>query len=941
MKGVTIRDIFDEFLSYLKSSGRRKTIWKREDLKSEYHDFIQWNKDMYMNFSQLLFQASRWKPPILRVRGGTEVTLLQGFDRSEINDNNVSQPANMRTKFQYGQRGGQREKTLGNRKTLVSNRYGANAMGLKTQRTFLSNIWAPRANIEATVQAPKRSLVTPITSLIKRYEDKDTLNGNLGIPQLQREPNKDEKSCSKGTSSYTEKIKDYQSRTTDESYNTKSDSDNRDKTKYRQKQRNSAAQEKSEAEYEKRKIIGGVRPQFLTGARRTETRILEQFHVPLSIEIEYQTGDLRRNATLRQKLSVENYKEKFHLLLYIEELQYRKEIESYAMKTATLQKKSSRNGLLYLEVPGLAENRPSLLIGDRVYAVRLNAEGSECGDRYEGFVHGVEQQQVGLGFNRSLQVLRNMKFSVRFTFNRRPLRLMHNALDGMSSSRLAEMMFPRNRPQRYVPPKGTLTLKKRAIESNEEQRTAVENIVLGKTPPIYIIFGPPGTGKTVTMVEAICQTHERFNYNILVCALCNDACDMLASKLRDYVDKSKMIRIYAASRSWKSVPAKIKEGRTNYKDGEMYMPDEDELNTYRIIVCTFVTAGRISLMKFPAKHFKRIFIDESGQAFEPECLVALSGILSTDGKLILAGDPKQLGPIVRSPLAIRHGFQMSLLQRLMDTCPLYQKNQETGEYNPQCVTKLVKNYRSHEAILRISNQHFYDEELLVCADELKRKKMCGWEWLKNKQFPILFHGVEGNQTRDQSSPSYYNPEEVKVVKDYVGKLMESRGTHKLYAASDIGIVTPYRKQCEKIRKAVERYPGIDVGSVEVFQGQERPVIIISTVRSSKEGLTDDAKYHLGFLCDPRRFNVALTRAQGLLIIVGNPRLLCLDKYWKSLLEYCLKNKAYLGTKFSPEQFRGAYDMEEIEDLFRKIDITSPDTKGIEDDLAAPFWRIEH
>lgn len=687
-----------------------------------------------------------------------------------------------------------------------------------------------------------------------------------------------------------------------------------------------------------KRVVQGVKPKVLNGGEANETRKLAAYEVDEETEMSYEFGMLSKNPLLKGTLSPQNYTEKFHLLLNIEDLHNLDELEQFTIEsTALLKNPNTSDNLRCLDIP---ENGPSLLIGDRVYATPCNPDDSNSDVEFEGFVHVVENQQILLGFKakgpNALPAGRNVNFRVRFTLNRRPIRFMHNALDNLCSVRLKKMLFPHYPPEPYDP-KSKLLIGNSKIASNDEQRTAVENIVLGKTPPIYIIFGPPGTGKTVTMVEAIFQTYKRFNHNILVCALCNDACDMLTLKLLDCdIDKSKIMRVYGASRSWKKVPSKIKEGRTNYVDGQLYMPSKAELMRYRIIVCTFVTAGRISLMDFPDDYFQRVFVDESGQAFEPECLIAVSGILAKNGKLVLAGDPKQLGPIVKSKLAKKHGLQRSLLQRLMDTCSIYQKDRITGKYNHQCVTKLVRNYRSHEAILSISNQHFYDGDLLVCADESERAMMCGWEWLKNKDFPIIFHGVEGQQTRDESSPSYYNPAEIMIVKDYVNKLTRSR-RHQLILAKQIGIVTPYKMQCKKIQEAVATYGDIDVGSVEVFQGQERLVIIISTVRSSDERISDNPFHHLGFLCDPRRFNVALTRAKALLIIVGNPRLLSLDKYWRSLLKYCMENNAYCGVKLSSTAFDGANDVKEIKELFQKLDIvTQHECDNVDDDFIDPI-----
>ena len=137
--------------------------------------------------------------------------------------------------------------------------------------------------------------------------------------------------------------------------------------------------------------------------------------------------------------------------------------------------------------------------------------------------------------------------------------------------------------------------------------------------------------------------------------------------------------------------------------------------------------------------------------------------------------------------------------------------------------------------------------------------------------PLLVHGVIGQDLREQSSPSFFNPEEVVIVMDYIEQVLAMPGMME----EDIGVITPYRRQVQKIRGMLveKNRRGVTVGTTEEFQGQERKVIILSTVRSSPEYVNIDTQYRLGFLADPKRFNVAITRAQALLIVVGNPRIL--------------------------------------------------------------------
>lgn len=289
---------------------------------------------------------------------------------------------------------------------------------------------------------------------------------------------------------------------------------------------------------------------------------------------------------------------------------------------------------------------------------------------------------------------------------------------------------------------------------------------------------------------------------------------------------------------------------------------------------------------------------------ETECLVPLAGLLQAEsGQVVLAGDPKQLGPILRSPFALNYGMGVSLLERMMKDFSLYQKHE--GVFNNHYVTKLLHNYRSHPAILKIPNELFYDEELLVSADEILRNSYCRWEHLPKKDFPLIFHGVTGVDEREASSPSFFNVAEVEVLMEYVKKLLQTHGKKGLATISprDIGIIAPYRKQVQKIRKALEKVGkdfkfkdmnALKVGSVEEFQGQERRVIMVSTVRSSPNYAEVDKQFNLGFVKNEKRFNVAVTRAQALLIVVGNPRVLNKDPTWARFIQYCQDEGGYTG-----------------------------------------------
>ncbi|OXB73648.1 UNVERIFIED_CONTAM: hypothetical protein H355_017070 [Colinus virginianus] len=632
---------------------------------------------------------------------------------------------------------------------------------------------------------------------------------------------------------------------------------------------------------------------------------------------------MKMQSLLEAPLQPENYKQKFDLLLHLEEIQLEVDIRRYDLQDVPM---VQDRALLLLHVPGVAENRPSVLRGDHLFASLSSERDSSPRVLYKGYVHSVELEQVRLGFSPKLmkKFVNNMKFDVTFTFSRLPLQVQHRAANMAMQRGLASVLFPSASCQRSLF-EGTFQPRwfDRKLEANEEQCQAVKHIVTGMSRPApYLIFGPPGTGKTVTLVEAIKQVWSCVkDARILACAPSNSAADLLCQRLLTDIASRYIYRIMASSVNYKDVPQEVQRCCNWDESEKCYVyPSKEILKPYRILITTLVTAGRLVSANFPPGYFSHVFIDECGHAVEPESVVAIAGLLTAmdpdtnpkGGQLVLAGDPKQLGPVLRSPLAAQHGLGTSLLERLMLHNPLYAKS-DNG-YNPQFVTKLLWNYRSHEAILRVPNELFYDNELKACkgSNPDVRNFYCTWKELPTRDFPIIFHGVCGEDEREAKSPSFFNTAEIEVLAQYLKKLLQSQGRRGCPTISpkEIGIISPYRKQVEKIRLAItsrdpvlKALPGIrqlKVGSVEEFQGQERRVILISTVRSCSEYLQLDQTFRLGFLKNPKRLNVALTRAKALLIVVGNPAVLSKDPHWNRFLKYCQENGAYTGYPYEEE-----------------------------------------
>jgi len=315
------------------------------------------------------------------------------------------------------------------------------------------------------------------------------------------------------------------------------------------------------------------------------------------------------------------------------------------------------------------------------------------------------------------------------------------------------------------------------------------------------------------------------------------------------------------------------------------------LRQYSVIVSTCNFASKLYSQKIRKDWFNWIFVDEAGQADEPNLLCCFGGLVNRKTRVVLFGDPYQLGPVVLSQFSNSHGLELSLLERLLSR-PLYEGANLTETQNPLCA-KLIRNYRSHRAIIEYPNEAFYNGELIAAASREETDSLTHLSFLPNKaSFPLLFYGVCGKDEREGSSPSWFNSSEISVVMN----LLEELDIGEQVSIDDIGLISPYRQQARKLEDAVERrgWKGIKIGSVEQFQGQEKRVVILSTVRSSELHFDHDAHFKLGFLSNAKRVNVGITRAKSLLVIVGNPYILRGDSFWGSFLDYCVRNNAYDG-----------------------------------------------
>ncbi|KOX70201.1 putative RNA helicase armi [Melipona quadrifasciata] len=679
---------------------------------------------------------------------------------------------------------------------------------------------------------------------------------------------------------------------------------------------------------------------------------------------------------LSKRLSFESYKDRFHALLYLEEIAQIVNMQQYNINSTVMRHCGE---YLVMEVPGLAEKRPSLLIGDRAI-VSFKWDNSQGKLKYEGFIHKVTNLEIFLKFNCKFHQEYNYEdCQVTFKCSQSVIQRCHNAID-MAVGRLGQnFLFPTHVIEKEsqleleeIEAKDTSVYKqltsqwtdsmdsessastsiiiqdskeisisscnielqpvisqvrKRKLlwfnkDLNYYQKEAVKNILKGHARPLpYVIFGPPGTGKTVTLCETVLQILSTVPESrcLLIATPSNSSANLISERLLDsgILKPGDMVRLIAYHcLNNDSIPSKLLPycataeladettiEKLKYNEvGPKLNCTMSVLGRHRITIGTCVALGILNNMGFPRGHFSHVLVDEAGQATEPEIMIPLNFIHSDYGQVILSGDPLQLGPVVESGIAKNFGLDESFLSRLLRHFP-YQKDSNGFEtcYDPRLVTKLLINYRSLPEILELSSSLFYDSELKAqisskTSKEAKLLQTLATELPKRKDIPpaIIFHGVNGGNCKDNDSPSWYNPEEATQVYLYLLKLYKCG-----LSPDDIGIITPYQKQVLQIRELLME---LDVelpkiSSVEGFQGQERNVIIISTVRSSSNFINEDIKHSLGFVACPRRLNVAITRGRALVIILGNPILLVQDPYWRSVLIYCINQDSYTGCSF--------------------------------------------
>jgi len=504
-----------------------------------------------------------------------------------------------------------------------------------------------------------------------------------------------------------------------------------------------------------------------------------------------------------------------------------------------------------------------------------------------------------------LQALENG--GVQLHFDETTYRLMFEALDAVMAARDNRLAALRELVHGTAPSQPLAAAAPVSFPwLNASQQQAVNDVVCCRD--CLIVHGPPGTGKTTTLVEAVCEVLRR-EPQVLVCAQSNTAVDWISEQLADrgvgvlrignptrVTDKMlgftyerrfeshpdyatlwqirRTIRqLYVAPRRGRSESFHQKVARLREWADELELRIRHSLfDSARVIACTLAGSANPLLT---GQRYHTLFIDEAAQALEPACWIALRKA----DRFVLAGDHCQLPPTVKSPEALRGGLAVTLMETL-------------ARRHPECVRLLTVQYRMNEELMRFSSEWFYEGKL-TAAPEVRHRSL-----LDELDAPLEWIDTDEETGREEFVGYNYgriNKAEARLtlvaLRDYVERVGRRR---LLEERVDIGIISPYKAQVQYLRGLLKRDEAlkplrrnITVNTVDSFQGQERDVVLVSLVRANEAG-------EIGFLRDLRRMNVAITRARMKLIVLGNSATLCRHKFYRKLYEKCRKRNDYLS-----------------------------------------------
>ena len=521
-------------------------------------------------------------------------------------------------------------------------------------------------------------------------------------------------------------------------------------------------------------------------------------------------------------------------------------------------------------------------------------------------------EQAGVGFvsialpnAAALGTLRTLAekhlVGIRLSVDTTSYRVMHEALAAVQRTDSPRLLRLRNILAGNAEPAFRRLPRISLPWLNDSQQEAVQRVV--EAEEVAIVHGPPGTGKTTTLVEAVIETLQR-ETQVMVCAPSNVAVDWISEQLARrgvnvlrignplrisdemldcsyerrfaahplYSDLWAIRRELHRSPEGKSHSAATRKHLAALRDRATQLEVRIQADIFmqaRVVACTLIGSAYTILER---RRFSTLFIDEAAQALEPACWAA---ILKCD-RLVMGGDHCQLPPTVKSPEAMRGGLDRTLMQRVVKA-------------HPQCVTQLDIQYRMHRDIMDFPSRWFYRGRLQAAPAVADRQ-------ITPLDTPLMWIDTSrcGFGERQSRTLSRTNADEARLLIRTLREYIESIGLTRVQDERiDFGIISPYRAQVRLIRRLLKLqkffrrlYGQIAVGTVDGFQGQERDVIILSMVRDNDEG-------QIGFLRDLRRMNVAMTRARMKLIVLGNAATLSRHPFYAALLDHFQQHGDFL------------------------------------------------
>lgn len=490
------------------------------------------------------------------------------------------------------------------------------------------------------------------------------------------------------------------------------------------------------------------------------------------------------------------------------------------------------------------------------------------------------------------------RLGVQLSFDETTYRLMFAALDEAITARTGRMAELRDMIHASLP------VSRRAAQPvslpwlNHAQEHAVSEVLRARD--VAVVHGPPGTGKTTTLVEAVCEVLRREN-QVLICAQSNMAVDWISEKLiergvsvlrvgnplrmtdemlahsyerrfSDHPDyphlwalRRQIRQLYALPRRSRPASFRSKIDALREKASSLEWRIRQQLfEETRAVTCTL--AGSASQL-LDGLHFHTLFIDEAAQALEAACWIAIRRA----DRIVLAGDHQQLPPTVKCPAAARGGLSRTMMEQIVSHCP-------------ETVTLLDVQYRMNETLMTFPSRWFYGGRV-KSAPEVRHRGILDFDvpatWIDTDylddagQEEFVGEGY-GRVNKAEAELT------LQVLRDYIRRIGPDR---MMDERIDFGIISPYRAQVQFLRRLLRHDEELrpfrqmmTVNTVDGFQGQERDVVLISLVRANDKG-------QIGFLGDLRRMNVAMTRARMKLIILGHAPTLCRHTFYKALFDY--------------------------------------------------------